>query len=148
MTDELKFYTAGVYSAIAMPKRAGDAGYDLAVSDEVTIHAKSFIRVKLDLCVAIPAGYVGMIKDRSGQAAGGLHVLGGVIDSGYRGTISVVFANFSEYSHTFTEGDRIAQLLILPIETPPLVRVDSVADLGDTERGERGFGSTGLKVSA
>lgn len=148
MTDELKFYTAGVYSAIAMPKRAGDAGYDLAVSDDVTIHAKSFIKVKLDLCVAIPAGHVGMIKDRSGQAAGGLHVLGGVIDAGYRGAISVVFANFSDHSHMFTDGDRIAQLLILPIETPPLVRVDSVAELGDTERGANGFNSTGLKVSA
>lgn len=149
MTDELKFYTdTTAHPVIASPAKAGDAGFDLSVSRELTIHGKSFQKVKLDLRLAIPDGYVGMIKDRSGLAGKGLHVIGGVIDAGYRGEIAVVFANFSDYAHMFTDGDRIAQLLILPVETPPLVRVASAAELGATERGENGFGSTGLKVSA
>lgn len=149
MTDELKFYTdTTTHPVIAAPAKAGDAGYDLAVSRELTIHGKSFQKVKLDLRLAIPDGYMGMIKDRSGLAARGLHILGGCIDTGYRGEIAVVFANFSDYAHMFTDGDRIAQLLILPVNTPTLVRVASAADLGDTERGGDGFGSTGLKVSA
>ena len=148
--NDLLFYTdTTAHPVIAAPAYPGDAGYDLAVSKPVCIQAKSFQKVQLDLFVAIPVGYVGVIKDRSGHASGGLHILGGVIDASYRGRVSIVFANFSDHNKLFEPGDRIAQLLIMPIETPPLVRVAEETDLGHTERGGNGFGSTnGLKVTA
>lgn len=86
--NDLLFYTdTTAHPVIAAPAYPGDAGYDLAVSKPVCIQAKSFQKVQLDLFVAIPAGYVGVIKDRSGHASGGLHILGGVIDASYRGRV-------------------------------------------------------------
>lgn len=143
MNGDLHYFSdSDTYPAICAPFYAGDAGFDLVVNREVCISPRGFSRIQLDLFIAIPEGHVGMIKDRSGHAAGGLHVIGGVIDAGYRGRISIVFVNFSDHAKRFTDGDRIAQLLILPVATPALTRVDDLADLGSSERAARGFGST------
>ncbi len=148
MNDELKFYTdTDAHPVIVAPAYPGDAGYDLAVSGGVCIQPKSFQRVQLDLFVAIPDGHVGLIKDRSGHASGGLHILGGVIDSSFRGRIAVVFANFSDHTKRFEPGDRVAQLLIMPVNTPALTRVAEHTDLGATVRGANGFMSSGLQMA-
>jgi dUTP pyrophosphatase len=139
--NELTFFSAHD-PGIQAPARQHDAGYDLVIDTDVCLPAKALTPIPLDLFVAIPDGHVGMIKDRSGMARGGIHVFGGVIDSGYRGRVTVLLYNTTERNHRIGEGDRIAQLLIVPIATPTLVRVDSVADLGHTERGANGFGST------
>lgn len=92
------------------------------------------------VALEIPRGYVGLVWDRSGLGVQGLTTFGGVIDCTYRGELKVVLFNASDTAHHVKRGDRIAQLLIQRVETVRLVEVDT---LTDTERGERGFGSSG-----
>jgi dUTP pyrophosphatase len=81
-----------------------------------------------------------MIADRSSMAKKGLKTAGGIIDAGYRGEIQVVLWNLSREEALVKKGERLAQMLILPIATPAVLEVK---ELGQTSRGEGGFGSTG-----
>jgi dUTP pyrophosphatase len=128
-----------------LPERAysGDAGLDLAACERVELGPGERAVVPTGLAVAIPEGYAGFIQPRSGLAARqGISVVNspGLIDSGYRGEIRVVLLN-TDTEHTFVAepGDRIAQLVVLPIPELELVEVD---ELPTTERGVRGFGSS------
>jgi dUTP pyrophosphatase len=128
-----------------LPERAysGDAGLDLATCERVELSPGERAIVPTGLAVAIPEGYAGFVQPRSGLAAReGISVVNspGLIDSGYRGEIRVVLLN-TDAEHTFVAepGDRIAQLVVLPIPELELVEVD---ELPETERGVRGFGSS------
>lgn len=90
--------------------------------------------------IAIPKGYVGFLKSKSGLNIKNNIVGEGVIDSGYTGSIKVKLYNFGSRNKMFEVGDKIIQLVILPVYTPKLRQVDK---LDDTERGSNGFGSTG-----
>ena len=90
--------------------------------------------------VEIPKGYVGFIKSKSGLMVKAGLTADGTIDSGYTGSIVVKLFNHTSNDYRFKAGEKIAQLVILPIITPDLEVVDS---LEDTERGSGGFGSTG-----
>jgi dUTP pyrophosphatase len=95
------------------------------------------------IAVAIPDGYVGFIKPRSGLAyKHGIDVLGGVIDSGYRGEIGVILLNTDAEAFPINVGGRIAQLVIQPVA---LVNWAEVEDLPESERSGAGFGSTGVR---
>ena len=91
--------------------------------------------------MAIPWGYAGLIWDRSSMGVKGLHRFAGVIDSDYRGEIKVCIHNASQKSYTISEGDKIAQLVVQAIPSFFLREVDS---LEGTERGGKGFGSSGI----
>ena len=88
----------------------------------------------------IPAGFVGLIRDRSSMGKRGITTLAGVVDAGYRGEVLVMLHNLNEESIEFEAGSKIAQMLILPVSTAPVVEVE---ELADSDRGERGFGSSG-----
>ena len=75
--------------------RAGDAGYDLHAIDDFTVATMQRIAVRTGLHLEIPAGYVGLVKDRSSVAAAGMHCLAGVIDSSYRGELRVLMINLN-----------------------------------------------------
>jgi dUTP pyrophosphatase len=99
--------------------------------------------VPTGLAVAIPDGYAGLVLPRSGHAARhGVGVVNspGLVDSGYRGEISVILVNHGSEPVSFERGERIAQLMITPVPTVELVEV---AMLDETARGEGGFGSSG-----
>ena len=99
--------------------------------------------VPTGIAVAVPDGYAGLVAPRSGLAARhGISVVNGpgVIDSGYRGELNAILINHGADSVTLRRGDRIAQLLVIPVALPTLVEVD---ELPDSERGTGGFGSTG-----
>ena len=83
------------------------------------------------------------IADRSSMALKGLHVTGGVVDSSYRGEIMVCMENLSDINYVVTEGQKFAQLILERIGNPEVMEV---AELTTTERGEQGFGSTGLSA--
>ena len=122
---------------------AGDAGLDLATCERVELGPGERTVASTGLAVAIPDGYAGFVQPRSGLAArSGVAVVNspGLIDSGYRGEIRVVLLN-TDREQTFVAepGDRIAQLVVLPV--PELV-VREVDDLPASERGVRGFGSS------
>ncbi len=119
----------------------GDAGFDLRASLECIVPARGRYTVPTGLRFAIPGGFVGLVRDRSGLAAKhGIHCLAGVIDSGYRGEVKVVLQNLGENPFTVERGMRIAQLLMMPVAAAELVRVEN---LEESARGEGGFGSTG-----
>jgi dUTP pyrophosphatase len=122
---------------------AGDAGLDLASCGPVRLAPGERAVVPTGLAVAIPHGYAGFVQPRSGLAAShGIAVVNspGLIDSGYRGEIRVVLLN-TDRERTFTAeaGERIAQLVVLPV---PELDVREVDDLPPSERGTRGFGSS------
>lgn len=119
----------------------GDAGLDLYATEDCSIPAYGQYSIPTGIKMAIPAGYVGLIWDKSGLASQGFTTLGGVIDSSYRGEIKVVFKNLSEDIYNIQAGQKIAQLLIQKIDTP-IIKEGLVSNEG--ERGENGFGSTGL----
>ena len=120
---------------------AGDAGFDLRASEELTIQPGARALVPTGLRFAIPEGYVGLVWDRSGLAVKhGMHCFAGVIDSSYRGEVKVVLANLGAEPFTVERGMRIAQMLVQPVAQAALVRMES---LEETTRGEGGFGSTG-----
>ncbi len=120
-----------------------DAGMDLYACESIVITAGMRGLVPTGVAMAIPAGYVGLIWDKSGMALKfGLKVMGGVIDSGYRGEIKVIVHNLSSSDYMVRAGEKIAQMLIQPVVQMPLVEVE---DLDATLRGKGGFGSTGLK---
>ena len=123
--------------------RKGDAGWDLHASRGYKIFGDSQQLISTGLYVHIPDGYVGIIKDRSSMALEkGCHVLAGVIDSSYRGEVKVLLKNF-EFATSINPGNKIAQMIVVPIYAFGAQRVDKLALLEESLRGQSGFGSTG-----
>lgn len=121
------------------------AGADLYACLEapVTVRPGETVWIPTGLALEVPAGCAGLVYARSGLACKkGLAPANkvGVIDSDYRGEVTVVLHNHGTQEQTITHGERIAQLLITPVLTPPY---REVPELSDTQRGAGGFGSTG-----
>lgn len=138
-----KLNDTGTTGESKIPTRANesDAGYDLYSTQKGIIPAKERKVVKTGIAIAIPPGYYGRVAPRSGLAVKkGIDVLAGVIDSGYRGEVGVVLQNLSNEDFCFSEGERIAQLILEQCNTISWVDVD---ELKDSERSDGGFGSTG-----
>lgn len=125
-----------------MPTRAHatDAGLDIYARDGQIVPAKESAVFDTGVHIEIPVGYVGFLKSKSGLNVKHGITSEGVIDAGYTGSIVVKLYNNSGYDYKVNAGDKISQLVILPILTPGLEEVDA---LEDTERGAGGFGSTG-----
>lgn len=125
-----------------MPTRAHDtdAGLDLCAMDGQIVPAKESAIFDTGVHIELPNGTVGMLKSKSGLNVKHGLTGEGVIDVGYTGGIKVKLYNHSGYDYEVKKGDKISQLVILPILTPELELVDS---LDETERGDGGFGSTG-----
>jgi dUTP pyrophosphatase len=123
---------------------AGDAGMDLRSAVDVVLAPGERCRIPTGIAVAIPDGHAGFIQPRSGLAArAGLGFVNspGLIDSGYRGEIQVVAINLDRRDPIdIRRGDKIAQLVILPV---PQVALAEVEELPASDRGAGGFGSTG-----
>lgn len=125
-----------------MPTRAHstDAGYDLYARETQIISAKESAKFDTGVHIEIPVGYVGMLKSKSGLNVKHGITSEGVIDAGYTGSIVAKLYNNSGYDYKVNAGDKITQLVIMPIITPDLEEVDT---LEETDRGTGGFGSTG-----
>lgn len=131
------------HGSVPAYSRADDAAVDLRASESCYIKAGAVRLVDTGVRVAIPSGYVGLVCPRSGMACKHeVTVINspGVIDPNYRGSIKVGLVNHNSAGFDIREGDRIAQLLIVPV---PRVVFQQVAELDDTERGADGFGSSG-----
>lgn len=129
-------------SIIPTYAKAGDAGMDLtAISVEKDSNG-FYIEYGTGLAMEIPTGYAGFIFPRSSASKTSQIQANcvGVIDSGYRGEIKVRLKEFGNPSKLYEVGDRIAQIIILPV---PQITFEEVQELGTTERGDGGFGSTG-----
>lgn len=115
-------------------------GYDR--STEVNLDAPSIFgtKIKTGIAMALPKCHVGIIHDRSGMGSKALKVMGGVIDNTYRGDITVCLINLSFQDYEIKAGNKIAQLIVSKFENINLIEAE---DLDQTDRGERGFGSSG-----
>jgi dUTP pyrophosphatase len=128
-----------------LPKQAypGDAGLDLAACERVVLEPGERATVATGVAVAVPPGYAGYVQPRSGLAERhGITIVNtpGLVDSGYRGELRIILLNTDrERSFEVEPGMRIAQLVLLPVPTVELHLVD---ELPESERGERGFGSS------
>jgi len=125
--------------------RPGDAGVDLLARDDVDLApGGGRALVPTGIAIALPAGYAGFVQPRSGLALRhGVTCLNtpGLIDSGYRGELKVLLVNTDPHeAFTVTRGERIAQLVVQRVEQVRFVETD---DLDRSDRGEKGFGSTG-----
>ena len=130
---------------VTLPERAyaGDAGLDLAAAERVELGPGERALVGTGLAVAIPDGHAGFVQPRSGLAAKhGITIVNapGLVDAGYRGELKIVLLNTDRTESFVVEpGMRIAQLVVVPVATPTPVDVE---ELPESERGERGFGSS------
>ena len=120
----------------------GDAGMDLFAAEEVVLGAGEVKAVPTGVKMAIPGGYVGLIWDKSGVSLQGMHRLAGVVDAGYRGEVKVVMVNLGKKPYVFKIGQKVAQMLIQPVQAVEVIDVGE-DELDETSRGEGGFGSTG-----
>jgi dUTP pyrophosphatase len=119
----------------------GDAGLDLFSVVDRELGPGEVFAVPTGIQVAIPAGHVGLVWDKSGISLQGVHRLAGVVDSGYRGEVQVVMINLGAVPFALRKGMKIAQMLVQPVAAVEVVESGS---LDGTSRGEGGFGSTGL----
>ena len=129
-------------------KTSGAAGADgcAFLSEPVVIKSGEFAMIPTGLSFAIPEGYEIQVRPRSGLAAkNGVTVLNtpGTIDSDYRGEVKVILINHGKDAFTVNNGDRIAQLIVAPVTQGVFEKTD---ELDSTERGEGGFGSTGVNA--
>jgi len=126
-----------------LPEKAydSDAGFDLFSRTHIKLLPNERHLLSTGISVKLPEGYCGILKDRSGNATRkGVHVLAGIIDNAYIGEIRICLVNLSINAVTINLGDKIAQMLIVPV---PSVNVVEVKELPNTDRGNAGFGSTG-----
>lgn len=128
---------------------AGSAAYDLRYTpkdgDSIVVRPNDTEVLPTGLSIELPEGYAALVCSRSGLAAKhGIQVLNapGIIDSDYRGEIGVILHNTGDNNVIFRAGDRIAQLMIVPALSVDWVSVEA---LGETDRGNGGFGSTGVE---
>src|SRR5580658_5861928 len=122
-----------------------DLGYDVFALEAVELWARASMRVKTGIAVQArdPETGVGLgllVRDRSSMAARGVAVTGGVIDAGYRGEIQILLTNLTDEAIRLDAGDKIAQMIPVPVLTGAVERVE---ELGDSSRAEKGFGSSG-----
>lgn len=148
MKLKLKAVSPKVGTDIPFPSRAteGSAGLDLmaCLDEPVSIAPRQLVRIPTGIAIALPGPeHVALVFARSGLGIKhGISLSNGVgvIDSDYRGEIQVGLTNLSDTPYTVQPGDRIAQLVVMPVAVPEL---EIVTELEDTERGTGGFGSTG-----
>ena len=120
---------------------ADDAGLDLRTPRPYFIYPGQPVSIDLMIGFDIPKGWYGKLESKSGlNVNSSIVCCGGVIDSGYTGSIVVKLYNLGEEPYLLDTGDKAVQILFLPVSTPELVMVE---EFGETERGENGFGSTG-----
>ena len=124
----------------------GDAGVDLRSVERSVLKPQEHAMVATGLAIALPEGYAGFVLPRSGLAAKhGISIVNapGLIDSNYRGELKVILLNTDpDNSFTIEIGDRIAQLIVMPV---PTINFEQVEELTESQRGESGFGSSGIR---
>lgn len=148
--DKVKLKIKKLPHCQGLPQYAtvGAAGLDLTLAVDTPFELKAGQRAKLPtgIKVEIPFGYEGQVRPRSGLAdKAGISLTNcvGTVDSDYRGEVMVLSINHSDHDYTFQPGERIAQMVIVPV---PMVEIEEVEELEESHRGEGGFGSTGKEA--
>ncbi len=138
----MHFHVKGCHNSFKKPTKAekGSVGYDLYAVEDGFIDPLSRSLVGLGFCASFTLGYVGLLLDRSGMGNKGIHRFGGVIDPTYRGEWKVILYNSTASVFEYKAGDRLVQVVFMPVENPEVTLIEGELEL--TER-VGGFGSTG-----
>lgn len=142
-TVEIKFQKLHPDAQVPSYAHIGDAGADVYSVVEVTLQQGDRAAIPTGLAVDIPLGYEIQVRPKSGLALKhGIAVLNspGTVDAGYRGEIQVIVINLGKEAYTFAKGQKIAQLVLKPVIQAQYIE----GELGTSDRGSGGFGSTGL----
>lgn len=140
----LKFKKLSKNAESPFKASSNSAGYDLSSATNTTVPSKGTTLVPTDLQLQIPEGCYGRIAPRSSLALkNSIDVGAGVIDSDFRGNIGILLFNFGSEDYKINQGDRIAQIICEKISYPILEEIKEEEELSATERGEKGFGSSG-----
>lgn len=125
----------------------GDSGLDLISPRDAVLSPLEPVFIDTGVCVEIPEGYEGQIRGRSSLNKRGVIVPTGTVDSPYRGSLGVILIYLSTTAggepYVIKAGDKIAQLVIAPVARVETLQVQNLSELSDTERGEKGWGSSG-----
>lgn len=137
----LKIKKVDEHAVIPKQMTAGSVGLDIAVSEPTTFFPHFVTKVHTGIAMQIPKGYHGEVHIRSSWGKKGIRLANctGIIDSDYRGEIILMVINDSNDVYFALEGERIAQFILVK---DPAFNIEEVEELGMTERGEKGFGST------
>jgi dUTP pyrophosphatase len=146
MTDPIRIEIKRLLNGGGLPlpgyASSGAAGMDVVAAEGLRLAPGARCAMPTGFAMAIPEGYEVQVRSRSGLAVrNGITCLTGTIDSDYRGEVKVVLANLGDEPFEIARGDRIAQLVPAPVQRAML---DEVEELGETDRGSGGFGSTGV----
>ncbi len=146
MTVEIQVKRLNNGAGLAMPsyETAGAAGMDICAAEGVNLRIGRSAMIATGFAFAIPQGHEIQVRPRSGLAAKhGVTVLNspGTIDADYRGEVKVILINLGQEDFAIQRGDRIAQLVVAPVVQAAMTEVEA---LDNTQRGEGGFGSTGI----
>lgn len=144
MTEQIRVKRLHPDAKIPKAAKVGDVAFDLYSVIDYELKSGERYAVPTGIAIEIPAGYEGQVRPRSGLALkDGITVLNtpGTIDSGYRGEVKTIMINHGDISFKINKGMRISQLAIRPVPKVEFIEVD---ELSDTDRGEGGFGSTGV----
>ena len=128
-------------SKIPVRSSSGSAAYDVSAASTTTLPPGQVTRIDLKLALAVPPGYFLQLQSRSGLASKGIITVAGVIDSDYRGPVQALLANLTNRNFIVKKGQRCVQATFLPVITVQFTEQD---ELETTDRGDHGFGSTGL----
>jgi dUTP pyrophosphatase len=126
-----------------LPQKAHDtdAGYDLSSVEDKVINGRDWAWIDVGLAISVPHGTYGRVAPRSGMSGKGTTVGAGVIDENFNGNLKVLIFNLGPEPLHIKKSDRIAQLILEKIEHLPVLEVE---ELTPTQRGTKGFGSTGV----
>lgn len=140
--ERMKVKLVNEYAQLPTRGSKDAAGLDLYCPFHIKVLADSQEKIPLGIAVEIPKGHMGLLVPRSSMSKTPLRCANsvGVIDVDYRGELSIAYENISCSDYTIFRGDRIAQLIIVPVA---MVDVEEVNSLSETERGTGGYGSTG-----
>jgi dUTP pyrophosphatase len=138
------------HSVLPAYATSGAAGLDLraGIESNLTLQPGDRAAVPTGIAISLPRGYEGQVRPRSGLAVRygiGMVNAPGTIDEDYRGEVHVLLINLGREPFVIEPGDRIAQLVVAPVTRVQLQKVESAEELGATERGVGGFGSTGRR---
>lgn len=140
MNVDVKFKP--LHNDVQLPTYAheGDAGMDMYAREHRTLEQGEPYVFRMGFASEFPYGWVALFQDRGSMGKRGVRVLGGVLDAGYRGEWMVTLINLTDKEIVINKGDRIAQVLFMPVATATVIEVHEVED---SSRGEGRFASTG-----
>ena len=120
-----------------------DVGFDVKAIENVSLFPLEQKTVRTGIAIEIPEGHVGLVRDRAGIVQKmNVHTVAGTFDSGFRGEVSIILVNMNDKTIEIEKGMRIAQIILVPVIK---AEIKEVKKLSSTERGDKGFGSTGMK---